>query len=124
MLRRAICFAADAFAVVNVERAAAGLLLGKDDIAAVAPQHPHGGFVHVAEEQRHDAAVEHGDARRGAGRWRAKRSLPAEKTWSGLPAAWHPYRAAFPADNGRKIRCKPVRWYRRKSVNASFKRGG
>ena len=35
---------------------------GNIDFAAAAPQHPDRGVVHVAEEQRHDAAIEHGDA--------------------------------------------------------------
>ena len=48
-----------AFAVVKVERTATDLILGKDNVAAVASQHAHGGFVHVAEEQRHHATVEH-----------------------------------------------------------------
>ena len=62
MLRRAMVFAATRFAVVNVQGAAAELLLGKYHFAAVAPQHADRGGVHVAEEKRHDAAIEHGDA--------------------------------------------------------------
>ena len=61
MFCRAIALAADTFTVVSVERTAANLSLRKDDFAAVASEHAHGGFVYVAEEQRHHATVEHGD---------------------------------------------------------------
>src|SRR5215510_15119578 len=50
-----------ALAVMNVERAAANLISRKDDVAAVASQHPHGGGMHFAEKKRHDATVEHRD---------------------------------------------------------------
>src|SRR5215831_19647138 len=48
-----------ALAVVNVERAAANLISGKDDVAAIASQHPDGCSVYFAEKKRHDATVEH-----------------------------------------------------------------
>src|SRR5215475_24796 len=50
-----------ALAVVNVERAAANLISRKDDVAAVASQHPHGGRIHFAEKEWHDATVKHRD---------------------------------------------------------------
>src|SRR5262245_29280660 len=50
-----------ALAVVNVERAAANLISRKDDVAAIASQYPHGGHIHFAEKERHDATVEHGN---------------------------------------------------------------
>ena len=61
MLCRAICLAAVCFAVMNVQRAATDLILGKYDVAAVALQDAHRRVVYVAEQKRHDAAVEHGD---------------------------------------------------------------
>ncbi len=54
-------FRRHAFTVVNVERTAANLISGKDNVATVTSQHAHGSFIHVAEHQRHDAAVKHGD---------------------------------------------------------------
>src|SRR5262245_23832314 len=52
-------FRCRALAVVNVESAAANLISRKDDIAAIASQHPHGGRIHLAEKERHDATIEH-----------------------------------------------------------------
>src|SRR5438552_32543 len=50
-----------ALAVVNIQRAAADLVFRQYDIAAVASQHAHGGFIDIAEQQRHDTTVQHGD---------------------------------------------------------------
>ena len=55
------CLGRDTFTVVRVQSTAASLSLRKDDFAAVASEHAHGGCVYIAEEQRHHAAVQHGD---------------------------------------------------------------
>src|SRR5688572_21024240 len=46
-------------AVMNVERAATGLARRENDVATVASKHPHSRSVYVAEQQRHNAAIEH-----------------------------------------------------------------
>jgi hypothetical protein len=53
------CLGRDTFTVVRVQSAAASLSLRKDDFATVSSEHADRGFIHVAEEQRHHAAVEH-----------------------------------------------------------------
>ena len=49
--------------VVDVERAAASLGFGNQDIAAVASQYPHGCLVDVGKEETHHASSQHRHAR-------------------------------------------------------------
>jgi hypothetical protein len=46
---------------MNIQRAATGLALWKYDVATVALQHAHGGFIHLAKEQGHDTTIKHGN---------------------------------------------------------------
>src|SRR5262245_52586039 len=68
-----------ALAVVNVERAAANLISRKDDVAAIASQHPDGGGVYFAEKKRHDATVEHSNLGPACSDGRKRISVRREK---------------------------------------------